>query len=124
MLTNFEEITIDLTNEELLILPHLVKGFKLHNESNPIKSHNIIQAFNSYLKTENIKYNLTDVKLRKFCNHIRTHSIIPLIATSNGYYVSYNDLEIEQQIKSLKERARSILQCAEGLEKILKQKNS
>ena len=45
--------------------------------------------------------------------------MIPLIATSNGYYVDYSKETLEAQIKSLKERASSINRCAQGLETFL-----
>jgi hypothetical protein len=41
--------------------------------------------------------------------------MLPLIATSDGYYVSYDKIEIEKQIQSLKERAESINRCANGM---------
>jgi hypothetical protein len=44
---------------------------------------------------------------------------LPLIATSQGYYVSYDKQEINAQIQSLVERANSILKSAEGLKKFI-----
>jgi hypothetical protein len=42
-----------------------------------------------------------------------------LIATSQGYYVSYDAQEINAQIQSLVERANSILKSADGLKKFI-----
>jgi hypothetical protein len=46
--------------------------------------------------------------------------MLPIIGSSNGYYVSYDPDVIQEQIKSLKERANSILGCSNGLSKFLK----
>lgn len=117
MITNFEKITTDLTNEDLVLLPHLIQGFKLHSPSNPIKANDIVQSFNKYIEREGIKARkITEARLRKFVNHIRSRGLLPLVATSSGYYTTNNEKEISHQIKSLRERARSILTAAEGLE--------
>jgi tetrahydromethanopterin S-methyltransferase subunit B len=50
---------------------------------------------------------------------IRSKGILPLIATSNGYYCSYDKQEIMEQIKSLQERADAIINSANGLKKFL-----
>jgi len=53
--------------------------------------------------------------LRKLTHFLRCNSILPLIATSKGYYVSYDNAEIDKQIKSLQERAAAIIESANGL---------
>lgn len=114
MITNFEEITFELTDEELQIVNLLIRGFRNHTSKNPIKAPEIVSAIN-------VKYNLklTEPRLRKICNHIRTNGLLPLIATSRGYYCSYDKDEIQQQIQSLRERANAINHSADGLTKFL-----
>lgn len=120
MVTNFEQHTADLTPvEEQQILPILITGFKNHTKADPIKAPAIIKQINEHFKAKGIKYNMNDSKLRKYCNHIRCFGLLPLIATSNGYYISYDKAEIEKQISSLEERARSIANCAKGLKEFL-----
>jgi hypothetical protein len=58
-------------------------------------------------------------RLRKMVNYIRTNGIIPLIATSHGYFTTDCKETISEQIKSLQERANSIERCAAGLKKFL-----
>ena len=116
MLTNFEQITIELTEEEMKVLPLLVNGFKNRTKANPIKAPEIVRAMNDYM---NGSYRMTEVKLRKFCNYIRSNGLIPLIATSEGYYCSNDREEIQKQITSLEERARSIQRCADGMKLLL-----
>ena len=110
MITNFESITTELTEQEKLILQQIIKGFSSHNKDNPIKEPDIVRLFN-----ERSPVKINGVRLRKIVNYIRSNGLLPLIATSRGYYVSYDKNEIELQIKSLMQRARSIENCANGL---------
>jgi hypothetical protein len=112
MITNFEEITQELTDSEKKILPLIISGFKNYTEKNPIKEVDIVKRFNE----RNPQMKLTGVRLRKLVNCIRSNGLLPLIATSSGYYVSYDKDIIASQIKSLRQRAFSINNCAKGLE--------
>jgi len=119
MITNFEQITVDLSPVEMQLLPLLISGFKKHRADNPIKSDIIVKKTNLFLKEKGIKYTISGVKIRKFANYIRTEGLLPLIATSQGYYTSTDKEEIKKQIKSLMQRANSIKASAEGLNKFL-----
>lgn len=115
MITNFEHITEELNEQELALIPLLVQGFKTKTKDNPVKAPEIVTRLNDYLKKNNKEIRLTEPRLRKCCNYIRSKGIIPLVATSKGYYVSMERDEIANQIRSLRERAASINRCADGL---------
>ena len=117
--TNFEEFTHELTSEEMEILPVVVHGFRNYKKANPIKAPLIVNGMNAYLEKHGYKIRLNQPRLRKLVNYIRTNGIIPLIATSNGYFTSDCKETIAEQIKSLQERANSIERCAIGLKKFL-----
>ena len=119
MITNFEEVTNELTNEEMELIPMAIHGFRQYKKNNPIKAELIVKRMNEYLESKGIKTRLTQPRLRKMVNYIRTNGLIPLIATSQGYFTSDNPTDIMDQIKSLTERANSIQRCAEGLKKFL-----
>lgn len=119
MIINFEEITQELTDQELEIIPVLIKGFKLHSINNPIKEPEICKGLNNFLERNGFEIRITGARLRKCVNYIRTNGLLPLIATSNGYFISDDREVIQKQIKSLEQRARSIQTCAEGLKKFL-----
>lgn len=119
MLKNFEIETAELSETELSLLPFLIKGFKRHDENSPITAPVIVKELNKFFVNEHIDQQMTQVKLRKFVNFIRTKSLLPLIATSEGYYVSGDKKVIELQIKSLQQRANSIHACAVGLQKFI-----
>ena len=117
MITNFEEITTEITAQELLLIPTIVQSFKKYTINNPIKSDEICLRFNN---SKVSKINLDGPRLRKIVHYIRKNSLLPLIATSKGYYVSDDVDEIKKQINSLTERANSNMECANGLKKFIK----
>ena len=78
-----------------------------------------MKTLNFRQKELGLEFKLTQVRLRKMVNFIRCNAIVPLIGTSNGYYVSYNKEEVAKQIQSLNERASSIMNAANGLNKFV-----
>lgn len=120
MVINFEEITEPLTDEEKKLLPVIITGFKTKvNKGNAIKAPRIVKGVNQYCKTNNIKIEITEPRLRKIVNYIRRNGLLPVIATSSGYYISYDKKEIENQIKSIEQRCNAMLASADGLKKFL-----
>lgn len=121
MITNFEELTHELTSDEKTLLPFLINGFKKRTNQNPVKAPDIIKGVNQNPAKFGlrVKYKFSEVRLRKLCNFIRSEGILPLIASSKGYYVSYDKNEIINQIKSLNERGEAIINSANGLKKFL-----
>ena len=118
MITNFERITSELTQEEKTMIQGLMLGLGQRRKENPIKAPEIVSAMNLFAERHGCK-KITDVRLRKMINFIRSQGMQPIIATSEGYYVSYDEADISDQIKSLTERANSILDCVHGLKKFL-----
>jgi hypothetical protein len=119
MITNFEDITENLTEEDLKIVKILVAGLSKRTKDNPLKGPEIVKIVNNNKDKYGIKTSFSNVRLRKCCNYIRTNGLLPIIATSRGYYVSEDKGEILKQIESLEQRANSILKSAEGLKKII-----
>jgi hypothetical protein len=121
MVTNFEDVTKELSDEECKYISILITGFQKRTKDNPIKAPDIIKNINTFVAAQrpDIKKKLSEPRLRKLCNYIRTQGLIPLIATSNGYYVSYDKEEIQNQIQSLNDRANAIIKSSLGLVKFL-----
>lgn len=115
MIKGFEKITEELSEEEILLIPYLIKGFQTKTKENPIKAPQIVKSMNTYLNLNQINLKFTEIKLRKCVNYIRANGLLPLIANSKGYYVSYDIEEIQNQIKSLQQRASSIMDASIGL---------
>lgn len=122
MVTNFEEYTAPLTDDEKKLLVVIMAGMERRNIKNPIVSRDIIVAVNLRLGEYGVKQKLTGARLRKIVNHIRANSLQPLMGTNNGYYLSDDPVEIRRQIQSLRDRANSIEYAAKGLESFLKPK--
>jgi len=112
MITNFENQTKELNEYELdTLLPIIVKG--LNNKKGKDNSiTNVVMC--KALKERG--YKISDVRLRKIIHHIRVNNIIPLLlATSKGYYISMDTLEISDYVKSLDERINSIMIIRDSL---------
>jgi|APGre2960657444_1045066.scaffolds.fasta_scaffold92295_2 hypothetical protein len=116
MILGHEEITNDLNSEEIWLANELVKFFVNKTKDNPVKSIQIVTGVNKHYS---LKKRFTDVRLRKIINYYRVNSIVPIISNKNGYYVSYDETEIENMVTSLSQRAGSILDCAIGLKRII-----
>jgi len=118
-ITTFENYTHELTDQELEILPIVIHGFRAYKKKNPIKAQLIVTRMNEFLTDRGYKIRLTGPRLRKLVNYIRSNSLLPLIATSQGYFTTDCKQTIQEQIKSLQERASSIERCATGLKEFL-----
>jgi hypothetical protein len=111
MITNFEEITKELTETEMQVLEPLKDVLSKTNNKNPYLTETILWHLS--------EYKITGVRLRKLVNYIRVNRLLPLIATSKGYYLSWDNEDIKKEVKSLRERANSINNAADGLESFL-----
>ena len=111
MINGFEEETDNLSGYELnTLIPILVKGL-----SNKIGKDNAITNKTMVSKLKELKYEVTEVRIRKMINYIRHKGLVKnLIATSVGYYISQDAEEIKLYIASLKQRADAILAIAKS----------
>lgn len=109
MLSQFEDYTQELSKEEKKILPIVVNGLK--------KCIGKEKAYTNKAITQAIKMRyhikVSDARLRKIIQYIRTKDLVPLlIASSKGYYVSNDKEEIREYINSLNQRLNSIKSTA------------
>jgi hypothetical protein len=118
MINNFEDFTEELNAEELKLVAPLMNGLRTKTKQNPIKAPEIVKAMNVFAQKNGL-IKITEPRLRKLVNHIRVKGILPIIATSQGYYISYDKQEILDQINSLTQRANSIMKSANGLQNFL-----
>lgn len=127
MIATFEQHTEDLTEREIEYLPLVKEGIEkaLRGSVAPRKQHELITLINAFLQEKEGMFcalSLSGPRLRKYVNYLRTNSLLPIIATSDGYSISEKQEAIELQIKSLKQRGRQIMRAAEGLENYLSTK--
>lgn len=122
MVTNFEEYTAPLTEDEKKLLVVIMAGLERRGIKNPIVSRDIMAGVNCRLGEYGVKRKLTEARLRKIVNHIRANSLQPLMGTTRGYYLSDDPTEIRRQIQSLRDRMNAIDHAAKGLEEFLKPK--
>ncbi len=119
MITNFEVITCELSETEKMLLTPLIAGLKRRTKKEPITTNEIVYCMNLYLVEKKADFKLTGARLRKIVNYIRVNHLLPLMATSEGYYTAESLDEIKGQIKSLEERASAIQKAADGLKKFI-----
>lgn len=108
MITTFEDKTYELTEGEQSYVPELLDILKQTTKDAPLKEPQILTLMEN---------KISGARLRKLTHHIRHTGLAPVIATSKGYFISYDKEVIKKQIKSLRERARSIEEAANGLMK-------
>ena len=111
MITGFDLHTAPLTDDEKTLVPIIIKG--LYTKRSPDNA-----VFGAYIcdrVTKLTGIRLTEPRLRKIINFLRSSKILPVMATSRGYYVSDNKDEIAKQITSLEQRRDAIQSAIDGL---------
>lgn len=116
MLTGFTNIP-DLNESEMMQLDNIISIISRYGKQSPIKSPELVKVIN---ETLNIKIN--DVKLRKFISYIRCNSLLPVIATSKGYFVSHEPQDIMNLNNSLEQRALKLFADIKGMKYFLQNK--
>ena len=114
MLQGFNKQTEPLTDyERNTLLPVICRGLVTKiGVKNSITNAAITRAMTG------AGYELTEARLRKIINHIRTHGLVKwLIATSKGYYIATSVTEVEDYIGSLRGREDAIRAVRESMER-------
>ena len=106
MIQGFTEQTEPLTEyEEQTLLPQLVRGLRTKiGKSMSVTNKAIIEGMK-----KNLGLSISDARVRKLINHIRTKDLVPcLIATSSGYYIAETEQELKDYEDSLLGREEAI----------------
>ena len=113
MLKNFEKITVELTPIELEYVEFLGQWFMANQgKKNTLKNGDIAKLINRMFSK-----NITEPRVRKVVQFLRTNGLPNIIATSNGYFYSEDTKEIEAWIISLKQREAAIRDIREKAER-------
>ena len=113
MIQNFIKETSELTKYEAeVLLPIIALCLQHHiGKDKAVTNRQICE------RMKKKGYELTETRVRKIVNRIRTNNLVEcLIATSRGYYVTHDQKELENYIKSLKGREEAIRLVREALE--------
>lgn len=111
MIKGFSEQTEPLTDyEQNTLLPVIMRGLRPRiGKESAVTNRYIV----SQLKPT---YNVTEARVRKIINHIRTADLIPgLIATSDGYFIAETEKELRDYEESLLGRELAIRQVRESI---------
>jgi len=113
MITNFEDITEDLTPlERDEILPVLVRSLKTK-----IGKENIISQGEACAKLkEKFDWNIRPERWRKMINVTRRYGLVEnLVSTSKGYYIATDKMDAWRNIQSIQDRINALEELKEPL---------
>ena len=107
MINDFENITYELTEDELNKVPLIIKGIALRKGKD--------MAVSGTLICEKMK--IKGARLRKIINYIRVNNLIyGLCCCGKGYYIARTLEELEGCIISLRQRVASQVKVLNALE--------
>ena len=114
MITGFEKETAPLSEyEKDTLLPLIIKGLNYKVGKNKAISNRKMVS-----RLRNSGYDVDEVRMRKLINHIRVNGLVPcLIATSKGYYIATDEVEVQDYIDSLQGRENAIRAVREAMER-------
>ena len=112
MITNFGTITAPLTKRQMEQLPKVISMLSQLKE--PVKSPELQLMIQQFTGKK-----MHGATFRKYVNYIRSNSLLPVIATSSGYFCSTDVLVIRSQVESLYDRMTALNSAIEGLRKFL-----
>lgn len=109
-----------LTKEEAnIILPVIMKMLRTKStQTSPLHGARIVDWLNYKREDIGFKSPMTESKLRKCINYIRTNGLLPVIADDHGYYITSEPAVIRDMAQSLRRRTDAILAAAKGLESL------
>jgi hypothetical protein len=104
MLPGFDEETCNLSDYELKLVAGFVTSFKKYvGPENTITSFQIIEKYSIH----GVK--ISGARVRKIISYIRTEGLVPgLMASSKGYYITTDPVEMGKWIESLQGRVTKI----------------
>lgn len=112
-----DKLNIDDVN---VLTPLLVKMFKQKSSKDNVLSTKKIVTFFTDKKNEiGFSGAFTTQRLQKLVNYIRVNSILPIIATSHGYYCSNDVEDIMEMINQFQGRIDAMKAAQEGLRYII-----
>ena len=107
MLNNFEDITYELTEKELDLVPKIIAGLQVRKGKD--------MAVSGTLICEKMK--IKGSRLRKIINYIRVNNLLyGLCSCGKGYYIATDLGELEGCIISLRQRIASQVKVLNALE--------
>lgn len=114
MIHGFENETRPLNRyEQDTLLPIIIMGL-----TNKIGASHAVNNSHICGSLRSKGYDVTEARVRKIINHIRTHGLVKcLIASGKGYYRAENRQEVLAYIESLKGRENAIRAVRTAMEK-------
>ena len=108
MLRGYEDITYELTEDEMLLVAPMVKGLRKRiGKENAVRNIEIQKAME-----------LSSARVHKIINYIRINNLVyGLCSSACGYYIAENIKDLEDCLISLKQRIYSQMKTLHALER-------
>lgn len=104
MIKGFEDETAPLSYYEQSLIPLFIQGF-----ASKIGKKNAITNKQICKKMKVLGHDVNDTRVRKIINYIRNNNLVSvLLASSKGYWVSKDKIEIQDWIESMEGRISSM----------------
>jgi len=118
MLTNFENYTVELSDDEKKIVPIIIERFKKRpGKENVVTNPKIIDGLQKHFGIKT-----SEPRIRKIIQFIRLNDLLPgLIATKHGYYLTNDIKELTEWIEQMRQRESIIRESRLIAEKNLRQ---
>lgn len=112
----------ELTDEERYkLLPLLIRYFQERTDDEKhITCEKLVDLFSRNKDRIGIKCAINSQRIMKMTNYIRSQQLLPLMSGPTGYYITQDEVIIQEVINSLKQRIESQNAAITGLENFLR----
>lgn len=118
MITTFEDYTFEVTDQEKkTILPrvHAIL-LKAIGKERATTNEQVLKEINEAPELQAARIKTSTPRIRKIIHELRVSGKIPLlIASSEGYYITSNQEEVDKYLDSLRERINSISEIYQAI---------
>ncbi len=116
---NFEKKTENITQEEINAVWVIKDFMKVHKIVDPIKAYQIVRGFNLNWRAYGLKKPLSEPRLRKMVNYLRTREDYPICSNSKGYFYSEDPEVLNSQQKSIRGRKNALQEVEDGFGRMI-----
>lgn len=99
------------------VIPAIESILRKTDKSKSLYSDEIIKMINTKVELEKP---LTQIQFRQCINYMRRNKVLPIMAGSNGYYITDDIEQMAAQVESFNSRIKALEQARDGIIEIIK----
>lgn len=107
---------MDLNTVDINVIAPFVVNLLKRKGGVPMSSNEILKE----ISASSITHSVSGIRLRRIINWLRSESLLPILSGNYGYWISYDPIEIDLNVNSLRLRAAAIINAADGLARLNK----